>query len=67
MTYDSYPNFAYDMYPQFKRKRTLKDRDWSRNLSRVRGISGISVLWNNSQEQTDGILVWNHLCQNRDR
>ena len=55
MTYDSYPNFAYDMYPQFKRKRTLKDRDWSRNLARVRGISGNFGI----MEQQSGANGWN--------
>jgi len=55
MTYDSYPNFAFDMYPQYKRPRTLHDRDWSRNLSRVRGISGSFGI----MEQQAGGGGWN--------
>ena len=37
-TYDSYPNFAYDVDADPKHDRNLKDRKWSRNLMEVRSI-----------------------------
>jgi beta-galactosidase len=39
ITYDSYPNFAFDSNTDPKRPRNMNDRNWSRNLSKVRSIS----------------------------
>ncbi len=39
ITYDSYPNFAFDANTDPKRPGNMNDRNWSRNLTRVRSIS----------------------------
>lgn len=39
MTYDSYPNFAFDLYADPRHSSDLNDRKWSRNLTETRSIS----------------------------
>lgn len=39
LCYDSYPNFALDMYQQAKAGEDFLDRKWGRNLSQTRGFS----------------------------
>lgn len=39
ITYDSYPNFAFDTNTDPKQPENMNDRNWSKNLTRVRSIS----------------------------
>lgn len=55
MTYDSYPNFAFDLYSDPKHSNDLNDRKWSRNLSEVRSISPVFGI----MEQQSGANGWN--------
>lgn len=55
-TYDSYPNFGYDMYTDPNNLDSLKDRWWSRNLSEVRSISNNFGI----MEQQSGANGWNN-------
>ncbi|MCH4192772.1 MAG: beta-galactosidase [Butyrivibrio sp.] len=54
MTYDCYPNFAYmtELYDGWK--EGLLDREWSRNLSEVRSVSGRFGI----MEQQSGANGW---------
>ncbi len=38
ITYDSYPNFAYDVFSSAPDPKEPEDRKWSRNLAQVRSI-----------------------------
>ncbi len=55
-TYDSYPNFAYDVDADPKHDRNLKDRKWSRNLMEVRSICPHFGI----MEQQSGAGGWNN-------
>lgn len=55
MTYDSYPNFAFDLYSDPKNSNDLNDRKWSRNLTEVRSISPVFGI----MEQQSGANGWN--------
>ena len=55
MMYDSYPNFAFDLYSDPNRPGTLNDRKWSRNLTEVRSISPQFGI----MEQQSGANGWN--------
>jgi len=52
--YDSYPNFAYCVGEDMKSGDSLKDRNWSRNLSEVRSISPVFGI----MEQQSGANGW---------
>ena len=39
ITYDSYPNFAFDTWTDPKKPGNLNDRKWSRSLTKTRSIS----------------------------
>lgn len=54
ITYDSYPNFAYDLN-NYSDKDEMKDRKWSRNLSETRAVSRIFGI----MEQQSGAGGWN--------
>lgn len=54
ITYDSYPNFAYDLNIYSDRDE-MKDRKWSRNLSETRAVSRIFGI----MEQQSGAGGWN--------
>lgn len=54
ITYDSYPNFAYDL-DNYCEKDDIKDRKWSRNLSETRAVSRIFGI----MEQQSGAGGWN--------
>ena len=53
ITYDSYPNFAYDRY-NYKETDPLKDRKWSRNLTETRAVSPVFGI----MEQQTGANGW---------
>ena len=53
--YDSYPNFAFDLYSDPLHSDSLNDRKWSRNLTEVRSISPIFGI----MEQQSGANGWN--------
>ncbi len=53
--YDSYPNFAFDMYSDPMHSKNLNDRGSSRSLSEVRSISPIFGI----MEQQSGANGWN--------
>lgn len=55
-TYDSYPNFAYDVDADPKHDKNLKDRKWSRNLMEVRSICPHFGI----MEQQSGAGGWNN-------
>ncbi len=55
ITYDSYPNFAFDLYSNPLALGEMNDRKWSRNLSEVRSISPIFGI----MEQQSGANGWN--------
>ncbi|MCH5212188.1 MAG: beta-galactosidase [Oscillospiraceae bacterium] len=55
ITYDNYPNFAYERRLDVSRQNGMKDRNSSYNLSRVRGISPIFGI----MEQQSGPSGWN--------
>lgn len=55
MMYDSYPNFAFDLYSDPLHSDSLNDRKWSRNLTEVRSISeNFGIM-----EQQSGANGWN--------
>lgn len=54
ITYDSYPNFAYDLNIYSDRDE-MKDRKWSRNLAETRAVSRIFGI----MEQQSGAGGWN--------
>lgn len=54
ITYDSYPNFAYDLN-NYDENDAMKDRKWSRNLSEARAVSRIFGI----MEQQSGAGGWN--------
>ncbi len=54
ITYDSYPNFAYDLN-NYSDKDEMKDRKWSRNLTETRAVSRIFGI----MEQQSGAGGWN--------
>lgn len=54
ITYDSYPNFAYDLN-NYSDKDEMKDRKWSRNLAETRAVSQIFGI----MEQQSGAGGWN--------
>ncbi|MCQ2612514.1 MAG: beta-galactosidase [Treponemataceae bacterium] len=53
MTYDSYPNFAYCING-FQNSDFAKDREWSRNLTETRAVSGSFGI----MEQQSGANGW---------
>ena len=55
ITYDNYPNFAYERRIDISRQNGMKDRNSSYNLTRVRGISPIFGI----MEQQSGPSGWN--------
>jgi beta-galactosidase len=56
ITFDSYPNFAYDLDPRVRDSSTyiLDDRDWSWNLMKTRSISPVFGI----MEQQSGPGGW---------
>ena len=55
ITYDNYPNFAYERTIDISRQNGMKDRNSSYNLTRVRSISPIFGI----MEQQSGPSGWN--------
>lgn len=55
MTYDSYPNFAFDMHSDPLRPGALNDRNWGWNLTEMRSISPVFGI----MEQQSGANGWN--------
>lgn len=55
ITYDNYPEFAYDLDNDRKHDNGLRDRNSSRSLARTRGISPIFGI----MEQQSGPSGWN--------
>lgn len=55
ITYDSYPNMAYEVKSNFSRENALNDRAWGRTLDEVRSIKGIFGI----MEQQSGANGWN--------
>ena len=55
ITYDNYPNFAYERRLDVSRQNGMRDRNSSYNLSRARGISPIFGI----MEQQSGPSGWN--------
>ena len=53
LSYDSYPNFAYDS-SLYRAEDVLKDRKWSRNLTETRAVSPIFAI----VEQQTGANGW---------
>ncbi len=56
ITYDNYPNFAYDRRLDVSRQNGMRDRNSSYNLTRTRAISPIFGI----MEQQSGPSGWNH-------
>lgn len=54
-TYDSYPNFAFELCADPKHSATLNDRRWSEHLMQVRSI----CLHFGIMEQQSGAMGWN--------
>ena len=55
ITYDSYPNFAYIIDGYDKNDDSLRDRNWSYNLTETRAISPVFGI----MEQQSGANGWN--------
>ena len=55
ITYDNYPNFAYERRIDISRQNGMRDRNSSYNLTRVRGISPVFGI----MEQQSGPSGWN--------
>lgn len=58
-SYDSYPNFAYDLSEDPQCSDDLNDRKWSRNLSEVRSVCPHFAIL----EQQSGANGWNSRMQ----